>query len=407
MSQSSIPQPAHRATTAEIRVGVVGQGFIGRAHSFALQQARLLEETGLRPIVLCGRDAARAEANAQLWGYERATDDWRAVVEAPDVDLVCVLATNDLHHPIALAALAAGKAVLCEKPLARTLPESQELAEVAARADAALTACSFNYRFMPAIELARRLIAGGELGEITHFRARYLQDTGFSSRHNWHHERERAGTGAIGDYCHVIDLAHHLVGDVARVSAETLVYRSERPDADGVSRPVTVEDAYVGAGSFASGALLSLECSRLSSGRKAQQLVEVAGDRGALWWDMEDLNHLWLHRAADGATAGFRRILVTEPQHPFVAHWWPTGHGLGWEHSLVHQWVGLARALRAGAAPEVPQASFEDGRRADVVVHALAHAAQTRRAVPIAYDAPAGAATQTTPPRQEPMHVLR
>ncbi len=389
---------------SSIRVGVVGQGFIGRAHSLAIHQAHRLGVGGLRAVVLCGRDRDRAEANAALWGYERASDDWREVVEAADVDLVCVLAPNDLHRPIALAALAAGKAVLCEKPLGRTLLESEELAAASAAANA-LSACSFNYRFVPAVELARRLLAAGELGQVLHFRARYLQDWGITAARRWHHDRAQAGSGAIGDYCHVIDLAHHLVGDIARVSAESLIAREERPDADGVPRPVTTEDAYTASGRFASGALLALECSRVAAGHKAQQRIEVEGERGALWWDMEDLNHLWLHRVADGANAGFRKILVTEPEHPFLSNWWPTGHGLGWEHSLVHQWIGLGRALADGERPAPPQASFEDGRRADVVVHALAEAAATRRATAIDYAAPASTSPST--PSQDDAHARR
>ena len=141
-------------------------------------------------------------------------------------------------------------------------------------------------------------------------------------------------------------------------------------------RPVSVEDAYVGVGRFRSGGLLSLEASRVASGRKAQQYVEVNGEQGSLWWDMEDLNHLWLYRACDGDSAGFRRILVTEQQHPFLSHWWPTGHGLGWEHSLVHQWIGLAEAFADGAAARAPQATFDDGVKVDAVVNALARAAQ-------------------------------
>jgi len=369
-----------------VRVGLIGQGFIGRAHSLALGRLRQLGEPVLVPTVLCGRDHDRLEPNARRWGFDHVTTDWREVVTSPDVDLVAILTPNHLHHPIALAAFQEGKAVVCEKPLAATLADSREMTAAAARAGQ-LHACSFNYRFVPAIELARRLIAAGELGEIAHFRARYLQDWGWDAPHGWHHEQRLAGTGAIGDYCHLIDLAHHLVGDIARLSADTLRLRSDRNDASGASRPVTVEDAYVASGRFAAGALLSLEASRAATGRKAQQWVEINGERGSLWWDMEDLNHLHVFRAADGDTAGFRRVLVTEPQHPFLSDWWPTGHTLGWEHTLVHQWHGLDRALASGKAPAVPQASFRDGLRADVVVHALAAAAAQGTRMEISYDA--------------------
>jgi predicted dehydrogenase len=373
-------------TQRRVGVGVIGQGFIARAHSYALAQLRLLTPAVLlEPVVLCGADLTRAEANACAWGFQRATRDWRDVVAARDVDLVCVFTPNDLHHPIVLAALEAGKAVLCEKPLGRTLAQSRELAVAAARTPV-LQACSFNYRFMPAVQLARQLVGEGALGEIAHFRARYLQDWGWDAPHDWHHDEARAGTGAFGDYCHVIDLAHHLLGDVARVSAEALTVRTERQDRTGVTRPVSVEDAYAATGRLATGALLALECSRVATGRKAQQLFEINGELGSVWWDMEDLNHLWFHRAADGATAGFRRILVTEAQHPFLSSWWPAGHTLGWEHALVHQWLGLAVALAdRDTAPPDPQATFEDGWRADIVVDALARAAASGQVTHIDY----------------------
>lgn len=371
---------------AQLRVGVVGQGFISRAHTHAFMQLRQLGLAAeVQPVVLCGHDPRRAQQNAGRWGYQHATVDWREVVTAEDLDLVCVFTPNDLHHPIALAALRAGKAVLCEKPLGLTLEQSHEMA-AAAQAAGALCACSFNYRFMPAVALAKRLIGEGAIGRISHYRARYMQDWGWHTVHNWHHERDRAGTGAIGDYSHIIDLAHHLVGEIECLSAESLTVSPERKDRSGEMRPVSVEDAYVASGRFVDGGLLSLEASRVASGHKAQQWIEVNGDQGSLWWDMEDLNHLWLHCVADGERAGFRRIMVTEPAHPFLSHWWPTGHGLGWEHSLVHQWIGLAQAFAEGGRPLAPQASFEDGVRADAVVDAIVRAARDGGRVPVEYD---------------------
>ena len=207
---------------ARLRVGVVGQGFIARAHTHAFMQLRQ-QDVSVRvdPVVLCGYDRARVAVNAGRWGYERSTSDWRDVVTADDVNLVCVFTPNDLHHPVTVAALQAGKAVLCEKPLGLTLPQSREMALVAQRAGVC-AACSFNYRFMPAVALARCLIEQDQLGRVSHYRARYLQDWGWSTSYDWHHDRKRAGAGAIGDYSHIIDLAHHLVGEIESVSAETL-----------------------------------------------------------------------------------------------------------------------------------------------------------------------------------------
>jgi predicted dehydrogenase len=368
-----------------IGIGVVGQGFIGRAHVHAVNQLRRLEDSGLELRVLCGRDPARAEENARVWGFDRAVTDSRAVVEAADVDVVCVLATNDLHRPIAIAALQAGKSVLCEKPLGRTVEDSRAMLR-AAQATQRLSACSFNYRYMPAVELARQMVLEGEVGEVAHFRAQYLQDWGWDAPYAWHHDRDQAGTGAIGDYCHIIDLAHHLVGDIASVHAETLTVAAERADASGALRPVSVEDAYVATGRLVGGALLSLEASRVATGRKARQGFEINGRCGSIWWDMEDLNHLWVHRGPAGARAGFAKILVTEPEHPFLARWWPAGHTLGWEHALVNQWAALERSLVEDRWPVPPQATFADGWRADVVVDALARSADTGRALSIDYD---------------------
>jgi predicted dehydrogenase len=364
-------------------VGMVGQGFIGRAHASALQRLRALEPTRLRLVALCGRDVERARRNAAAWGFDRAEGDWRAVVEADDIDVVCVCATNDLHREVSLAAMAAGKTVVCEKPLGRALEESAAMLRHA-RTSGLVHMCSFNYRYVPAVQLARRLLDSGEIGAVVRFRAQYLQDWGWTAPHDWHFERRFAGPGVIGDYCHIVDLAHHLVGDVARVSAETLTVAATRPDRAGIVRPVDVEDAYVASGRFASGALLSLEASRVATGRKAQHVFEVSGELGALWWDMEDLNHLWFFRRDDGATAGFRKILVTEPEHPFMGRWWPTGHTIGWEEALVHQWSAVGAALADGRVHD-PQATFEDGWRADAVTHALVSAAASGSAVDVDY----------------------
>ncbi|MFZ2052238.1 MAG: Gfo/Idh/MocA family oxidoreductase, partial [Solirubrobacteraceae bacterium] len=193
-----------------------------------------------------------------------------------------------------------------------------------------------------------------------------------------------------GDYSHIIDLAHHFVGGIERLSAETLTVSTERADRDGVMWPVSVEDAYVASGRLVGGGLLSLEASRVASGHKAQQWIEVNGELGSLWWDMEDLNHLWLYLVADGQRAGFRRIMVTEAEHPFLSYWWPTGHGLGWEHSLVHQWIGLAQAFTDGGPPPAPQATFEDGVKADAVVDAIARAAKSGERIAVEYGNGAG-----------------
>jgi predicted dehydrogenase len=382
---------------------MVGYAFMGAAHSQAWRTAAHVFDLPVRPsmVALCGRDAGAAQAAAERYGWAAAETDWRALISRDDVQLVDICAPGDLHAPIAIAALDAGKHVLCEKPLAVTVPEAEAMVAAAARASArgvrAMT--GFNYRRVPAIALARQLVGDGRIGRIRHVRASYLQDWLLDPSFplTWRLQREHAGSGALGDLgSHIVDLAQYLTGAlITGVSAVTATFVGERPlpgpadgpaGAEGSARsgPVTVDDAALftarlgaaepdpapsGLGSMAAGALASFEATRFAAGRKNELRIELNGDRGSLAFDLTRLNELEFYDHTQQATqAGFRRILVTEPGHPYLSAWWPPGHVLGWEHTFTHEVRDLVTAIAAGTDPAP---SFSDGLQVQRVLAAV------------------------------------
>jgi predicted dehydrogenase len=367
---------------ADIGVGMVGYAFMGRAHSLAWNAVGRVFDLPLRPrlAAICGRDRAAAEAAAARLGWAAAETDWRALIARDDVDLVDIAAPGDLHAPIAIAALEAGKHVLCEKPLANTLAEAEAMkaAADAAYPRGARAMVGFNYRRVPALALARRLVEQGRIGPLRHVRAVYLQDwlADPETPMTWRMRAERAGSGALGDLgAHVVDLARYLTGDeIAVVSAVSATFVRERPMADGTGNgTVTVDDAVVFAGRLASGALASFEATRYATGRKNGLRIELNGAKGSLAFDLERLNELEFFDAGDDSTdSGFRRILVTESSHPYLSGWWPPGHTLGWEHTFTHQARDLVTAIAAG---DQPSPSFADGLAVQRVLDAVARSA--------------------------------
>jgi predicted dehydrogenase len=366
----------------DIGVGMVGYAFMGRAHSLAWNAVGRVFDLPLRPrlAAICGRDRAAAEAAAARLGWAAAETDWRALIARDDVDLVDIAAPGDLHAPIAIAALEAGKHVLCEKPLANTLAEAEAMkaAADAAYPRGARAMVGFNYRRVPALALARRLVEQGRIGPLRHVRAVYLQDwlADPETPMTWRMRAERAGSGALGDLgAHVVDLARYLTGDeIAVVSAVSATFVRERPMADGTGNgTVTVDDAVVFAGRLASGALASFEATRYATGRKNGLRIELNGAKGSLAFDLERLNELEFFDAGDDSTdSGFRRILVTESSHPYLSGWWPPGHTLGWEHTFTHQARDLVTAIAAG---DQPSPSFADGLAVQRVLDAVARSA--------------------------------
>ncbi|MWA14797.1 Gfo/Idh/MocA family protein [Streptomyces sp. BA2] len=384
----------HEAGTGKRRLGVgmVGYAFMGAAHSQGWRTVGRVFDLPVQPVLsaVCGRDGAAVRAAADRLGWAAAETDWRALVARDDVDLIDICTPGDSHAEIAIAALDAGKHVLCEKPLANTVEEAEAMAEAAerARSRGQMAMVGFNYRRVPALALARQMVAEGRIGSLRHVRLTYLQDwlvdPGFPL--TWRLRKDRAGSGALGDLgAHIVDLAQYLVGEpVAGVSALTETFVRERPLPDGASSgltaeggtatgQVTVDDAAVFTGRFPSGALASFEATRFAAGRKNALKLELNGSDGSLAFDLERLNELSFHDHTEPATSsGFRRILVTEPGHPYLEAWWPPGHGLGYEHTFVHQARDLLHAIATG---EQPEPSFEAGLSVQRVLAAVEESA--------------------------------
>ncbi|MEI4273189.1 Gfo/Idh/MocA family oxidoreductase [Klenkia sp. LSe6-5] len=363
--------------TTPLRVAMVGHAFMGAAHSHAWRTAPRFFDLPRTPelAVVVGRDADRAAAAADRLGWAASATDWREVITRDDVDLVDVCTPGDTHAEIAIAALEAGKHVLCEKPLANSVAEAEAMTEAAARAAGrgVFAMVGFTYRRVPAIALARQLVEQGRIGQVRHVRAAYLQDwiADPQAPMSWRLEADKAGSGALGDIgAHVVDLTQHILGEtVTGVSAVLETFVKERPlpasagslsgTAGEGTGTVTVDDAALFLGRFSGGALATFEATRFALGRKNAIRIEVNGSAGSLAFDFEDMNVLHFFDGADpDTTAGFRRIVVTEPGHPYVGAWWPAGHGLGYEHGFTHQVVDLVHALAAG---EQPTPSFADG----------------------------------------------
>jgi predicted dehydrogenase len=382
-------------TTPTLSVGMVGYAFMGAAHSQAWRTAPRFFDLPLEPAttVVCGRDAARVAEAADRLGWAEAETDWRRLLERDDIDLIDICTPGDTHAEIAIAALDAGKHVLCEKPLANTVAEAESMAEAAERAAArgVRAMVGFTYRRVPAIALAQRLVAEGRIGEIRHVRAQYLQDwiADAEAPLSWRLDKTKAGSGALGDIgAHIIDLTQFITGDrILEVSGQLETFVKERPVAAehaGLSGtpslergPVTVDDAAVFLGRFAGGALGVFEATRFATGRKNAIRIELNGSLGSLAFDFEDMNVLHFFDAAEPAgTAGFRRILVTEPEHPYVGNWWPAGHGLGYEHGFTHQVVDLVTAI---ADCTDPRPTFADGLQVQRVLAAVETSSDTRQ----------------------------
>ncbi|MET9775913.1 Gfo/Idh/MocA family oxidoreductase [Streptomyces sp. NPDC006367] len=381
------------ATRPPLRVGMVGYAFMGAAHSQGWRTAGRVFDLPLDPVMtaICGRDADAVRSAADRYGWASTETDWRALVERDDIDLVDICTPGDSHAEIALAALAAGKHVLCEKPLANSVAEAEAMTRAAEEAGARgrLAMVGFNYRRVPATALARRMVAEGRIGRLRHVRVVYLQDWLVDPQAplTWRLRKEQAGSGSLGDLgAHIVDLAQYLTGErLAGVSALTETFVRERPLPGGTARglsatsaagtgEVTVDDAAVFTGRFASGALASFEATRYATGRKNALRIELNGERGSLAFDLERLNELSYHDATEpGEHAGFRRILVTEPEHPYLDAWWPPGHGLGYEHTFVHQVRDLVHAVAEGRAPEP---SFADGLQVQRVLAAVEESAE-------------------------------
>lgn len=358
-------------------VGLVGYRFMGKAHSNAYRQVHTFFPDSPRPrmVAIAGRNESAVADAAERYGWESFETDYHKLTENPEIDIIDVSTPGHLHHTVVLEAFAAGKHVLCEKPLANTLDEAAEMVR-AWRAAGTTGMINFNYRKVPAVMLAKKLIHEGWLGEIRHFRARYLQDWlhDENAPMSWRLQREFAGSGALGDIgAHITDLAHMLIGPIESVTgllATAVTSRPlERPTEELTHGDVTVDDWTAFLATFENGCTGVFEASRLATGRKNQNTFEINGSKGSIAFDLENLNQLQVYLDDDDTLVrGFHNVLVTDADHPLVGNWWPTGHIIGWEHTHVHQIRDLLVGIESG---EQPKPDFEDGFRCQAVLDAV------------------------------------
>lgn len=383
-------EAAQAGAGGRLGVALLGTGFMGRAHSNAWRQVASFFDPPRVPVLelLCGRRRAAAADLAARFGWRRIETDWRRAVEDPAVDLVDIGLPNDLHAEPALAALAAGKHVACEKPLARDLAEARRMRDAARAAGAARSFVWFNYRRCPAVALARRLVTEGRLGRLLRVEARYLQSWGGADTpRSWRFERARAGSGALGDLAaHVVDLVRFVsgeeIGEVLGAAAHRL--HDERPDpADPARRlPSDVDDAFHFLARLEGGALASFEASRIAAGHLNAASLEIGGEDGALRFELERMNRLFFFDGREPrATRGWREIVCTAAgEHAWVFAWWPEAHLLGYEHGFVNQAADILAVL-GGGEPAVPLPDFEDAYLTQRVLEAAAVAAREHRPV--------------------------
>jgi predicted dehydrogenase len=363
----------------EIGVGMLGYAFMGKAHSNAFKKiAYVTWPPPLEPrlIGIAGRDAAAVGEAARRFGYEYATGDWHELVDDDRIGLFDNGGPNSLHAGPTVAAAEAGKHVICEKPLGRDAAESYDIwRRVAATGVKHL--CGFNYRFVPAVRLAREMIEAGELGEIRHFRGRYLQDwADDASLDTWRFHPDEAGSGALGDLTtHVVDLARFLNGEIASVAGFATTFLPGRKVDDSIEAAVQFENGSVG----------TIESTRLALGRRNAFQWEINGSKGSLAFDMERLNELQVFRADGDRARGFKTVLVSETDHPFWEHWWPPGHIIGWGDTFVHELHHMLVAIATDTDVAPYGATFEDGYRAAEVCDAILRSGETGRREPVSY----------------------
>jgi predicted dehydrogenase len=370
-----------------MNVAMVGHGFMGAAHSQGWRTAPRFFDLPVEPRmkVIVGRDEERTQASARKFGWDESATDWRSVLARDDIDLIDICTPGDSHTEIAIAALEAGKHVLCEKPLANSVEDAERMAAAASSAAkfGVFAMVGFSYRRVPALVLAKQLIGQGRLGEIRQARAQYLQDwlTDADDPMTWRLDKSLAGSGALGDIgAHAIDAVQFITGQsVDAVSGILRTFVGERPllaesvGLGGIASDergqVTVDDAALFSGRLSGGALGSFEATRFATGRKNAFRLEFHGSKGALAFDLERLNELEFYdRTEPIETQGFRRILVTEPQHPYMEAWWPAGHAIGYEHLFSHQVRDLIVDI---CEKRQPTPSFADGLQVQRVLQAV------------------------------------
>ena len=376
---------------SSLGVGMIGYSFMGAVHSHAWRTVGRVFDLGVDVDmrVICGRNEEAVTAAAAKYGWQSAETDWQAVISRDDIDIIDVCTPGSSHEEIAVAALNAGKHVICEKPLANTVAEAERMA-AAAQASSGKSMVAFNYRRVPALAYARELVRQGRLGRIFHVRAVYLQDWIIDPEFPlvWRLVKEEAGSGALGDLgAHIVDAAQFVTGSqITNVSGELRTFIDERPlvgethlleaTKSAERGKVTVDDAALFLANFDNGAVGTFEATRFASGRKNGMAIEVNGEKASLRFEFESMNELWVHdHTVDGKDAGFRRVMVTESDHPYVEGWWPPGHVLGYDHTFTHEFRDFVLDIVNDRAPEP---SFADGLYVQRVLDAVERSAQAQ-----------------------------
>lgn len=377
----------------ELGIGMLGYAFMGKAHSNAFKKIPYMMYPPAvipRLVGISGRDEDAVKEAARRYGYAHYYTDWREMLANDDIHVFDNGGSNNIHAEPTIAAAEAGKHVFCEKPLGRTAEEAKSMLDAVIKAGVKHMV-AFNYRFVPAIVQARRLIESGKLGRIYHWRATYLQEWGMDPEmpSSWRFQKSLAGSGALGDLgAHIIDLARFLVGEPKSVMGLTQTWLKERPDGQGGMVTSDVDDGFVALVDFENGALGTLEATRFAKGRKNYNVFEINAENGSIQFNLERLNELNVFWADDepNTTQGFRNVLVNEPNHPYMENWWPQGHIIGWEHSFVHEFDHFFRAIANGTDVSPYGADFVDGYRNAVICDAILESAVTGRRIDIHYD---------------------
>jgi predicted dehydrogenase len=385
--------PKAEREAPSVGVGMLGYAFMGKAHSNAWKKVAYMFYPPVaipKLVAICGRDEKAVSEAARRYGYEGYYTDWRRMIEDDRVAILDNGGPNDLHAEPCIVGAQAGKHIFCEKPLARTAEEARPMLEAVRKAKVKHMV-AFNYRFVPAVRLAHDLIKSGKLGKIYHFRAVYLQEwilPHYGTPRIWRLEKKVAGSGALGDLgAHIIDLGRFLVGEVKSVAATTRTFIEERPLPGGKGKgKVDVDDAFVSVVEFESGAIGTVEATRFAAGRKNFNCFEINGEKGSLRFNLEQLNELEVYWVGDEKeTQGFHRVSVTESYHPFWSNWWPHGHIIGWEHTMVHEVAHLLDCVVNNKDVAPFGATFEDGYRNAVICDAIVESAAKRKHVDCKY----------------------
>lgn len=375
----------------EIRIGMVGYKFMGKAHSHAYRDAPFFFDLGVKPIrqAICGRNEDGVKAAVEKFGWNSYETDWKVLIARDDIDLIDIVTPNNNHAEIAIAAAEAGKHVYCEKPLALTLEESRRMLE-AVKKNNVIHMVNYNYRFAPAIQYAKKLIDEGKLGKIYHIRANYLQDWIMDPNFPlvWRLEKSVSGSGSHGDLAaHLIDLARFLVGEFDEVSGLLETFIKERPavaESSGLTgvasttefKKVEVDDASIFIARFKNGAIGTFEATRFAKGNRNANKFEINGEKGSIKWNAENLNELELYLGSDEeGTQGFRKINCTEEVHPYAGAYWPAAHIIGYEHTFINLVVELMKGLEKG---ESPSPNFEDGHINQAIMEAVEKSSENK-----------------------------